>query len=173
MIRLRSARTRAPQQQEQARKAPEHGEINQRAEVRLADECAAQPVHAIRQRVEMGQQRQRRRQVGQRVEGARQKEDRHHQEVHGELEPLHILQAGPDHRPQRGEDDRNQRHEQKPEQHPANPIRTEPGDQADDQDERALHQSVRGPAEGAAGHYPESRYGRYERLFQEPELPVP
>ena len=52
-------------------------------------------------------------------------------------------------------------------------MRAEAGDEADDQDQRALDDSDGGPAERAAEHDLHARHGSHQRFFEEPELTVP
>src|SRR5271168_2154107 len=52
-------------------------------------------------------------------------------------------------------------------------MRAEAGDEADEQNERTLNDSDRGPAESAAEHDLYARYGSDQGFFEEPELTVP
>ena len=93
---------------------------------------AAQPVDAIRQRIERVAIAEARRQVGQREERAGQEEDRHDQEVHDQLKALHVLQRRANRRAERREHDAMSAMNSRASGSVADVRRPESGDQADD-----------------------------------------
>src|SRR5690348_18353045 len=78
----------AADQEEHGRTDQQHRGVSGQAEVRDADEADTQPVDAVGQGVERGDDAERGGQVVQRIQRAGQEEYRHHQEAHDHLKSL-------------------------------------------------------------------------------------
>src|SRR5215467_2976966 len=78
-----------------------------------ASENAAQAVYSIGERIDARNHGQHFGQVVQGIESARKKEDGQDQEIHNELEALHVLEARADGGAERRKDDGDQSHEDK------------------------------------------------------------
>lgn len=79
--------------QQRHREDDQHRRIGRHTEMRLVEECRAQVIDAVGQRVEPCQQREDTWQVVQRVKASRQKEQWHDHEIHDPLKCLHFLHS--------------------------------------------------------------------------------
>ena len=137
------------------------------------DERAAQPVDAVGQRIEPGDDGERCRQAVEREQRARQEEDRHHQEVHHQLEALHVLQGRSDRRAQRREHHRDQAITSRPSGTSQMFTGRKPAITQTTRISRPCIIATRGVAERAAGHDLQPRHRRDQRFLEKAELAIP
>src|SRR5215471_10787581 len=151
----------------------EHRGVYGRDELGVSQERGAEAIDSVGERVEPDDEGERRGQVLQRVEGAGEEEDGHHEEVHDELEALHVFERGADGGAQGGEGAGDQRHEEQRNGQRRRRGDAEAGDEADGHNEQPLQHGHGSGAESAAEHDVEAGDRSHQRLFEKAELPVP
>src|ERR1700674_1128234 len=121
----------------------------------------------------MNQELQGLRQSLHRKQGIGEEEQRHHDEIHDQLETLHIFQNRTNGRANGGEQDGNEKHEHQRDGQERGVIEPEPHEQTNDENGDSLNQGHGGPAQRPAEDNLQARNRRHQRFLQEPELAIP
>jgi len=160
-------------EKETGRNTAENSKIESDTEMRRPGKECPQRIDAIGKRVESDDRRQGTWQIANRKKRARKEEEWHDDEVHDDLEALHILDLRCDCRSGCCEQRGYEEHYAESSDQLDDIFWTESSDHRNDKNDNALERGYGGSAQCSAEHDMKTWHRSDQRFFEESELPIP